>query len=158
MPFKKLPLSLRFACKFGELGVASWRKDNEFDGGLAFTYKFRLFTLVTSASYRVHSKGRTMLDFSNKFDQAGNEIHFKLEPVRKISNRAQISLFLIGYRSGNKKYHGNTIPDSESFKTALGANFAYRSNGGMILTLGFLADIDGRYDKKGYALIFNAAY
>ena len=162
------PLWLRIGYKFGKTGSSFGVEDNQLDIGLSFGRQFGSLALEFSASYRI--RGRAIKkgiipsvhwvpigETTGLFDQPGNEIHYKFEPSKKIAQNTQLSMFVMGYHSGNKKYQGKIIADSESFKTAFGTSFAFRSKTKKIFILSFLWDFWGRYDKKGFAIVFNVA-
>ncbi len=154
----QLPLWLRVGYEFGKIGSAVWIEDDKFDIGLSFSNNIGFVKLDYSASYRFRRRmNHSIVDFGNLYNQAGNEIHFKLEPSMNTSQNTRISFFIIGYHGENKKYNKQVLPNSKSYKTALGANFSYRRKSGTLFILGFLADFYGRYDKKGFALVFNIA-
>lgn len=159
------PLWFRVGYKFGKIGSAIRRiEDDNLDIGLSFSNTLGFLKLDYSASYRFRkrmNKSDSIGDLANRYNQgynqAGNEIHFKFEPSMNTSQNTRISFFIIGYHGENKKYNKQVLPDSKSYKAALGANFSYRRKSGRLFILGLLADFYGRYDKKGFALVFNIA-
>jgi hypothetical protein len=142
--------------KWGKLGDAFWLEDNQFDLGMLSSKNFGFGMLDASLSYRIRGKSNHGLnDFTGSFNEAGNEIHYKLKAVKNIGSKTFLSLLVFGYNSGDKKSDGFVMPDSYSRKMTLGGEFGRQTKKGRIYALGILYDAAGRYDKKGVTFVFN---
>lgn len=167
-PFIHTPLWLRIGYKFGKTGTTFRIEDNQCDIGLLYGLRFGSLALESSVSYRIRSRATEtealpdvevvpIGETTGLYDQAGNEIHYKVEPIQKLSRSVQLSLLLQGYYSSDKKYHGTSLPDSKSYKTSLGTSLFFHKKTGEIFTLSFLWDLRGRYEEKGFTIAFNVA-
>lgn len=149
-------LSFRSGFKWGKVGDVFWLKDNEFDLGMLLSKKFGFAELDATLSYRFRGRSdQGLLDFGRHFNQAGNEIHYKLEGSKKIISKVTLSLLVLGYQSGDKKLNGAILPDSYSRKTTLGATCTFQTTSSRFYALSLLFDATGRYDKKGITFVFN---
>lgn len=160
----KLPFScwFRVAYEFGKFGYTIWDHDNKFDVGLSMAKRFHFITIESLVSYRIHSRMTTSNvnpgPTQGYFDQYGNEIHYRFEPIIPVMPNTQLSAVLLGYYGNNKKYHGKILPHSPASKMALGANLTLHKEYKKIITFGLFFDLWGRYEKKGFTIVFNICH
>lgn len=160
----RIPLWLRIGYQFGKLGTDPWVEDNKLDMGLLYHKLFGTVAFNTAISYRI--RGRIDVELvtpkinSSKpyFDQYGNEIHTKFEWVKNISMNKQLSVIYLAYYSSDMKYQGQNIRDTEAFKIALGASIYFHKKSGQMKTLSFLWDTWGRFDKRGFSIVYQVNY
>lgn len=163
------PLWVRIGYKFGKTGDSFRVDDNQWDIGLLYGIRIGSLNLESTVSYRIRSRAKETealpdVEFvpigetTGLYDQAGNEIHYKIEPDLKLSQNMNFSLLLQGYCSGNKKFHGKLLSESQANKTAFGGNLYFRRKAGSVITLGFLWDLWGRYEEKGFTIVFNIGH
>ncbi|MCI0616347.1 hypothetical protein L0244_25475 [bacterium] len=152
---KSLPLALRLGFEWGKFGNAFWIEDNDFDLGLLVNQNLRSIIINASLSYRIRGKSDLVVTDTGFQNHAGNEIHYKIETLKKLSPKTFLSLLVFGYQSGNKKFNDAVIPDSYSRKTTVGAAFTFHTNSSRSYALSLLLDAAGRYDRKGITFVFN---
>lgn len=154
--FQKIPMTFRLGFMAGTIGNLFWLEDNRIDIGLLSSTTIGAFSLDGTLSYRIRKKGeQKLVDFAGLYNQAGNDIHYKLEVTRKLSKAVSLAALAMGYHSGNKKLDGVLLPDSYSRKTTLGAFLQLQTQSYSFYELGIVWDIAGRYDKKGFAVVFS---
>lgn len=158
MPFKNLGLAFRFGFQFGRFGKSFWLKDNKIDVGILASKFIGPFLIDGTLSYRFRQKSKQdLLDFQGLFNEAGNEMHYKLQGTLIRDRPFSLALIAFGYISGDKKLDGQTLPDSYSRKTSVGISFRINTKKERFFVLSLLYDVIGRYDKKGFSIVLNIA-
>lgn len=156
--FSNVPaLQARFGVKLAEIGETFRRKDTEIDLGILYHQTLNGSSFDAGLSYRIRQKDDLsgLPNFGGRYNQAGNEIHYKLEVARKLGKAVSLAALAMGYHSGDKKLDGVVLPDSHSRKTTLGASLQLQTKSSGFFELGIVWDVAGRYDKKGFAVVFN---
>ena len=153
---QKLPLTFRLGFEWGHFGKAIWLDDNKMDAGILLSEVVGPFVVDATFSYRFRSKSnKNILDFAGLYNNPGNEVHYKFHLTKQITSKWSFASILFGYSSSLKKYNEIKLPDSQSRKTTFGLSCLFKQNERRILVLCFLYDVAGRYDKKGYSIVFN---
>lgn len=155
-PFRNENFALRIAFQLGRLGNSFWLEDDKIDVGLLVSKFIGPILIDGAVSYRLRRKSnQRLLDFKGLYNEAGNEIHYKLESSLINKKTLSLALFAFGYLGGDKKLDGAILLDSHSRKTSLGASIRINTKTERFFVLSIVYDAIGRYDKKGFSLVFN---
>ena len=149
------PITLRLGFKLGRLLADDlWLNHNELDLGLLLGTDLGDITLTGSLAYRLQGNTASpFLDFSYRYDNPGNAVHYRMGVSTRTGTSTRGSLFLIGYQGGDKKTDGMTIKNSFSRKITAGATFRLFRNKSETYEFSFLVDLAGRHDMKGISLV-----
>ncbi len=159
VPLRNRDVAIRIAFHLGKIGKSFWLEDNKIDVGLLIGKSFGPFSLDGTVSYRLRRKSnQSLLDFGGLYDEAGNELHYKLESSLFRKKTFSLNILAFGYWGGKKKLDGAKLPDSHSYKTSVGSSIRIYAKSDRFFALSLLYDIIGRHDKRGLSLVFNMTY